>query len=772
MYNYGNLSDVEFEELCRCIMSDRLGVKLRTFTRGRDGGIDICDTPQEPNVMIQVKHYFFSDFPDLKRSLARELRNVKQKNPKQYYVCTSAGLTPDNVIHIKEMFSAYMDSTECVLGRNDIDAILSEQGRQYLLKFPKLGITSELLNSVLHNDAMIDVEVLFDDIEEDCKRFVATRTYYKAFDTLLKNRILILTGNPGVGKSMTSKMLCLKMKRNHGYKIIYVSDHNIKESKTLLSREPDERELVFLDDCFGQRYFEMKGETGEELISLIKYVRKNKNKSLLMNSRVSIYREARNRFMQFDEAVNNRELYEVVVDMNNISVVEKAQIFYNHLYFAKVPTALMTEIRADYNYRKIVNHRNYNPRLIKHITMKSAFENADAKAYVSNIFDLLNNPKDIWADEYINKLTSEDRIFMNTLFSITDRECLSSIHKRAYYNRLKYEDIDTSSDPWLLSKNRLIGSMLKIIEKDGDEYLSAADPSVNDYLDACLKTNIGEIDKIISTATEYQQYTRLSPDSIVDKIIDGSILELHFANDDIRRECILSAISDKKIINEVYKPLVLGFYHDPCILVPNQNNLLLAEVYMCLLHADFDKVYNTKSSVNDESLNKLILIFDIEELPVFFDIIEQHEQAWLLEKYEKIICVSVNELIEIYLEDANISDFCDVDVFEVLKDNTVGFGIDSITDFRASAQEILDNATNNILSQLEDIISKLPEPFCSKFDIYSSVKKYLGFTISDADTLISDSVDEPDYDDLYDYYRENMIRDHSTDLIDGIFQER
>ncbi|WP_155994895.1 hypothetical protein [Butyrivibrio sp. WCE2006] len=40
-FNYCNLSDTEFEELCRDIMEKKLNTPLHTFTKGRDGVIDI-----------------------------------------------------------------------------------------------------------------------------------------------------------------------------------------------------------------------------------------------------------------------------------------------------------------------------------------------------------------------------------------------------------------------------------------------------------------------------------------------------------------------------------------------------------------------------------------------------------------------------------------------------------------------------------------------------------------------------------------------------------
>lgn len=56
MYNFNNLSDFEFEMLCRDIMQKKLGIELYTFQKGRDGGIDITDNPVKKTVIIQVKH--------------------------------------------------------------------------------------------------------------------------------------------------------------------------------------------------------------------------------------------------------------------------------------------------------------------------------------------------------------------------------------------------------------------------------------------------------------------------------------------------------------------------------------------------------------------------------------------------------------------------------------------------------------------------------------------------------------------------------------------
>lgn len=57
MLNYANLNDVEFEYLCKDVLSKMLGVQLQRFASGKDGGIDLTDDVHKKNIVVQVKHY-------------------------------------------------------------------------------------------------------------------------------------------------------------------------------------------------------------------------------------------------------------------------------------------------------------------------------------------------------------------------------------------------------------------------------------------------------------------------------------------------------------------------------------------------------------------------------------------------------------------------------------------------------------------------------------------------------------------------------------------
>lgn len=82
MFNYENLSDYEFEILCCDIVSKKLGIQLRTFATGKDGGIDATDDTKKHNIVVQAKHYLKSSYATLYRTLCGEVEKVKRLKSK------------------------------------------------------------------------------------------------------------------------------------------------------------------------------------------------------------------------------------------------------------------------------------------------------------------------------------------------------------------------------------------------------------------------------------------------------------------------------------------------------------------------------------------------------------------------------------------------------------------------------------------------------------------------------------------------------------------
>ena len=99
-YNFSEISDFEFEALCRDLLQEELGVSLELFTPGPDGGIDIhyvgCQENEEYTIVGQCKRWAEGAFTSLLRHLSREeLPKIRRLAPQRYIVMTSVQLTPD-----------------------------------------------------------------------------------------------------------------------------------------------------------------------------------------------------------------------------------------------------------------------------------------------------------------------------------------------------------------------------------------------------------------------------------------------------------------------------------------------------------------------------------------------------------------------------------------------------------------------------------------------------------------------------------------------------
>ncbi|OZT82135.1 hypothetical protein CIK04_29565 [Vibrio sp. 03_296] len=72
MSNLDNLSPIDFEELCRDIASQKMGVSFSAFGPGPDGGIDGRHSTAEGDIIMQCKHYSKTSFSGLKKMQKRE----------------------------------------------------------------------------------------------------------------------------------------------------------------------------------------------------------------------------------------------------------------------------------------------------------------------------------------------------------------------------------------------------------------------------------------------------------------------------------------------------------------------------------------------------------------------------------------------------------------------------------------------------------------------------------------------------------------------------
>lgn len=733
MYNLSNLNDYEFEILCKDIMEYYLKTKLHRFKKGQDGGIDLCDSNKKIKYMIQVKHYINSKFSDLKTHLINEIENVKRENPDNYYVCTSIELSPHERNEILKLFPNYMKDKSFIIDKTDIDDFLSKEEHMDIVKRNyKLWLCSTNVLSIIQNKHIfIDCEELIDDIENISKLFVSTNSYFKCLEILKKRNVLIITGTPGVGKTTISKMLLLNF-INDGYIVRYATDNNLKDIKTLLSNDESKKEIILLDDFLGQHYLNLSEKEPNQLKSLIYFVEKNQNKKIIMNSRITILNEAYRSSLIFASLFDRYEKENFCIDLNKMSYLEKAQILYNHLYFNNLPSSYLDSIRNNKNYIEIVKHKNYNPRIIEFATKEKNYKQINPDNYSDYIFSKLDNPNSVWEDEFRNRITEIDRIYMNTLYSLTNDKVEIKVLENAFNKRIMQYYNDTTLNIFDEITNRLNNSLIKIVFNRRKRYISVINPSVNDYLNRKINKNKNEQINIINNAYYIEQVEKfkINKNIILEKIYNNEISHLYSYNNNIPffyfefiLEYELKDIKLSNFLRENFKKLCSLFYY--------KNE----DIIISLLEKGYIDYYNLYDVIFDKlkdflfNLSYKNLLSFIQILKEFRKDLSEMDKNIIKSSFEIAINEYIVEDINDFLNDiveSNIGriDFREKDLDEV-NDNIYNEYYDSIE------EDIIQNIRNDINQLIKETpieidINEIDENYIlSQVNIDSSIRYYV-----------------------------------------------
>lgn len=770
MLNYSDLSDVEFEYLAQDIMQSKLGIPLHRFGKGCDGGIDLVDNIKSKDIVVQVKHYIKTSVAGLISALREEIPKVEAIKPKSYFVVCSRELTPAKTEEIYNMFSDYMKSSQNILSLTDIDDYLSlPENVAIVRKHFKLWLhTASILTDLLNQDVFIDSQVLLSNIEEDKRLFVQTEAYNAGLDCIEKARILFFCGDPGTGKTITSKMLVLYYAIN-GYRVRYSTDGaDLKSLKKALSESPSMKEIILLDDCLGQYYFNMKETQENELLSLIRFIRVSPNKILILNSRVTILNEARARNPEFCRSFETKEFKVHILDMDNMTLLEKAKIFYNHLYFSGLPDGYFNNIKCEKRYLKIISHPNYSPRIIEYVVSASYTSNVDPGGYYQAIMNTLSKPDKIWENEYVYRIKQIDRMLLCTLFSLTDTFIESALLEICFNYYIRQANCDLTINNFLLAIKRLNGSMIRVISDRGVSKVGMSNPSLNDYMNALFCANSPEKESMRKAICTVPQALRLfekevAQDYLKQAFLDLSILEFYFESEDAKKDFIIWGVCTFSIMDEAYKPYILSYLqnvHDAsCYELAEPSQTKLVE---CLITMPLIEYYQVGEFLSQlEAVSNLLLSFDLHGFVIIANLLfvfyQQNCSDHAQQDFIRIARIALQECIETLYGEIDASEEADgIDISQIIENNIRYYGPEDdyeAIDYDAAADELEFELIEGMKESIADCISQLPKSISAAIDVENDIC----FEVYNTETVIG-SYYEPDYDDFY----EGPIND-STD---------
>ncbi|MEL6606846.1 MAG: restriction endonuclease, partial [Bacteroidota bacterium] len=204
------LSPPEFENFCRDLLEIREpGIKFTTYTLGRDGGIDIKATNTEKKIIVQCKLYKPANYRVMRSKLKKEAAKCKELTPARYIFCTNIELTPEQAYDIKALFGGYIKNEEDIIDGCKLNKYLGQERYKGLLKsYLKLLVADPrlvdlVLEKIIHQKYYHQTASFLRAIAVKHDLILRTAQIPHLIEQLEKNKVIILTGNPGVGKTTT-----------------------------------------------------------------------------------------------------------------------------------------------------------------------------------------------------------------------------------------------------------------------------------------------------------------------------------------------------------------------------------------------------------------------------------------------------------------------------------------------------------------------------------------------------------------------------------------
>lgn len=418
-YDYKSLSPQDVEELTRDLLQAEWNVPLEAFKTGRDRGIDLRYAPLDGGAtIIQCKHYASSSVSSLLSHLrSSEMPKIQQLQPWRYVLVTSLPLSPSDKDKIVEICKPFILTPADVIGADDLDGLLSRHPAIERANF-KLWLTNTaVLDRVLHNAEVAQTEFEVERIRRKLPVFVQNKAFPRAQQLLQEQRVVIISGVPGIGKTTLAEML-LFAHLEGGYQPVVIQT-DLAEGKRLFRAQG--KQIFYYDDFLGQTFLgDQRTYLGNNhdaaLISFMEMVRNTPHSKFVLTTREYILRRA---FQVSERFLHSAMMdHRCVLELSDYSFGQRARILYNHLYFSDLPQRYKDAILEDDFFLDIIKHDHFNPRLVEWLASLTRLRSPPPEQYRQSITGLLQAPETLWAHAFETQISEAGRDLLLTLYSL------------------------------------------------------------------------------------------------------------------------------------------------------------------------------------------------------------------------------------------------------------------------------------------------------------------------------------------------------------------
>lgn len=420
-YDFNNLlSPIDFEHLVRDVLSEDLNIELQEFSEGRDGGVDLRIAKSKNNkIVVQCKRT-----KELtKKTIDEEFVKIEKLNPTKYYFVCSCTISSNLQNYIKDKFNKWMnDDDRFIYSKSRLNSLLDKyknvEKNNYKLWLHSSNIFKQIINQHLYNRS----KLLIEDIKDNINLYVKNKSLTNSIEILKHNSVVIISGIPGIGKTTLAKLILWEFLIND-YEIVHLK--NIDEFEKLYNYD-DSKQIFYFDDFLGENFLKydvLEGKSNN-IIEIINRIKSDNNKKLVLTTREYILNQAKDSY----EKLNNDkiELSKHILDLNSYTKKIRAQILYNHLYYSKIGKEYIEEIIKNKTYKRIIEHKNYSPRIIEQLTIN--LNNVEPKDYSKTFIESLDKPFKIWDRAFNSQISDGSKLILYLLLSFSQSILLSDLN--------------------------------------------------------------------------------------------------------------------------------------------------------------------------------------------------------------------------------------------------------------------------------------------------------------------------------------------------------
>ncbi len=527
-------------------MQKELKVRFESFRRTKDKGIDFRIAKSiNANEVLQCKHYVGTGFDGLYNKLKNdELSKIHLLNPTSYYLVTSVDFSEEQKEAIFQLLQPFVKDRKHIYGKGDLNNLLEAYPEVESAHF-KLWLTSTVvLERVLHKGIVNQSEQQIEFILEKIKYYVPNQSFPEAKNILHDTNYCIISGNPGIGKTTLAEMLLIDYV-DRGYQAIKISQ-NINEGFQLY--QSGFKQVFYYDDFLGETALLEKNED-QGIVDFITRIQKSTSKKFILTTREYILNQAKLRHERLK--YSGFDLSKCIINLNSYNSMDKARILYNHLYFSGIENAYIQTVLEGKNYRKIILHRNFTPRLIEWMTIKLD-KRLILDTYYIEFIKTLDNPRRMWGFAFEKHISDDARDLLLLMLTLPTNAFINDL-KNIFIHSVKFNEPHVGSAHtefrFRHAMEILENSFLRLEDGNFGILVRYHNPSILDFLTNYLMENPFLINHLLKSAHSPEQCWRLWDLKTEDEKMIGRDFLLKMDED------LLASVASKaeeRLINSVY----------------------------------------------------------------------------------------------------------------------------------------------------------------------------------------------------------------------------